>query len=174
MPSTNLSQTCLWCLFVRWSLALLVKLFHMKSLLLATSSVLVNCCKYRNKTSYFEQWVLLIRYVIVHFDFVEFTVTCILRESCKLVSWCTLLSKIVQVTQAYWILLFSGSSAHRNKQKDRQTNANYIYKLQLTTTHKFRRYDDKKLKLKKTYKKRLKNKIKVKKCRKYIVQKHAI
>ena len=37
-----------------------------------------------------------------------------------------------------WILLFSGSSAHRNKQKDRQTNANYIYKLQLTTAHKFR------------------------------------
>jgi len=47
------------------------------------------------------------------------------------------------------MLLFSGSSAHRNKQKNRQTNANYIYKLQLTTTHKFRRYDDKELKLKK-------------------------
>jgi len=56
-----------------------------------------------------------------------------------------------------WILLFSGSSAYRNKQKDRQTNANYIYKvLQLTTTHKFRRYDDKKMKLK-NLQKRLKN-----------------
>jgi len=35
-----------------------------------------------------------------------------------------------------------------SRQKDRQTEANYIYRLQLTTTHKFRRYDDKKLELK--------------------------
>ena len=33
-----------------------------------------------------------------------------------------------------WIFLFSGSSAHRNKQKNRQTNANYIYKLQHTSS----------------------------------------
>jgi len=36
-----------------------------------------------------------------------------------------------------------------SRQKDRQTKANYIYKLQLTTTHKFRRYDDKKTEAKK-------------------------
>jgi len=30
-----------------------------------------------------------------------------------------------------------------SRQKDRQTKANYVYRLQLTTTHKFGRCDDK-------------------------------
>jgi len=38
--------------------------------------------------------------------------------------------------------------------------ASYIYKLQLTTTHKFRRYNDKKTEAKKPTKNKIKNKIK--------------
>jgi len=44
-----------------------------------------------------------------------------------------------------------------SRHKGRQTKANYVYRLQLTTTHKFRQYEDKKLKLK-THKKTKKTK----------------
>jgi len=47
-----------------------------------------------------------------------------------------------------WILLFLSSSAHRNKQREGQTDKSKLH-LQ-TTAHKFRRYDDKKTEVKNT------------------------